>query len=157
MSTRNPIEHKRYEGNRDSQSMVFRSSRGIDFPMVDLAGIVYYPRYWDLAHVFFEEIWEPLCGISYPAVLKEKRLALPLVHSEATFHKPMIYGDVAHCEISIIKMGKTSISWRFRIHNQSNELCWSAIQTTVCTSMDSIGEKLEIPTWVREGLDRILE
>ena len=49
MSTRNPIEHKRYEGNRDSHSMVFRSSRGIDFPMVDLAGIVYYPRYWDLA------------------------------------------------------------------------------------------------------------
>ena len=74
--------------------MVFRSSRRIDFPMVDLAGIVYYPRYWDLAHVFFEEIWESLCGVSYPAVLKEKRLALPLVHSEATFHKPMIYGDV---------------------------------------------------------------
>jgi acyl-CoA thioesterase FadM len=69
----------------------------------------------------------------------------------------MIYGDVAHCEISVIKMGKTSISWRFRIHNQSNELCWSAVQTTVCTNMDSIGEKLDIPMWVREGLDCILE
>ena len=34
--------------------MAVTFSRRIDFPMVDLAGIVYYPVFWDLAHRFFE-------------------------------------------------------------------------------------------------------
>ncbi|MGB0471428.1 MAG: hypothetical protein ACPGJA_01200, partial [Candidatus Thalassarchaeaceae archaeon] len=66
MIRQSPLVHKRYEDEHQTSNMAFRSTRPIDFPMVDLAGIVYYPRYWDLAHVFFEEVWEPLCGISYP-------------------------------------------------------------------------------------------
>ena len=39
-------------------TMAFISQRRIDFPMVDLAKIMYYPRFWDLAHRFYEESWE---------------------------------------------------------------------------------------------------
>lgn len=38
--------------------MPFVSERRVDFPMVDLARIVYYPRFWDMAHRFYEESWE---------------------------------------------------------------------------------------------------
>ena len=135
----------------------FTSARRIDFPLVDIAGIVYYPHYWDLAHRFFEESWESTCDIHYHDVLHKKNIALPLIHSEAEFHHPLRYGDVAHCEIEVLKIGTTSITWRYRISNQNGVLCWSAIQTTVCTSMDAVTAKKPIPDWMKKGLSRILE
>ena len=81
--------------------MVFTSSRRIDFPMVDLAGIAYYPRFWDLAHRFYEESWEHTCDMHYNVILNEHRIGFPLIHSEATFHNPLKYGDIAQCKLSI--------------------------------------------------------
>ena len=37
--------------------MAVHLQRGVDFPMVDLANIAYYPRIFDLAHRFFEDSW----------------------------------------------------------------------------------------------------
>ena len=144
---------KKHSPNR----VPFTSTRRIDFPMVDVAGIVYFPYYWDLAHRFFEESWESTCDIHYQDVLKEKKVALPLVHSEAQFHHPLKYGDSAHCEIEVLKIGTTSITWQYRISNQNGVLCWSAIQTTVCTCIDSVTSKKTIPDWMKKGLSRKLE
>ena len=37
--------------------------RRVDFPMIDLAQVVFYPEYFDLAHRFFEESWEEICNL----------------------------------------------------------------------------------------------
>ena len=137
--------------------MVFTSSRRIDFPMVDLAGIAYYPRFWDLAHRFYEESWDYTCNMHYNEILSKHRIGFPLIHSEATFHNPLKYGDTAHCKLSIKEIGNTSIKWYYEIYNQHNDLCWSATQTTVCTDMDSITNKLVVPDWMREKLGKIIE
>ena len=138
-------------------TMSFLSSRRIDFPMVDSAGIVYYPRFWDLAHRFYEESWEYTCGIHYNEVLENHRLGFPLVHSEANFHHPLSYGDTATCKLKIKRIGNTSITWDFEIFNQDEILCWTSVQTTVCTSMDEITKKVSVPEWMREGLSKIHE
>ena len=44
--------------------------------MLDNANIAYYPRIYDLAHRFFEESWEKMCGISYPEMINEKRMSI---------------------------------------------------------------------------------
>ena len=56
--------------------------------MVDMAKIVYYPQFWDLAHRFYEESWEYSCGVHYNEILIEYNIGFPLVHSEANFHHP---------------------------------------------------------------------
>lgn len=137
--------------------MAFTSSRRIDFPMVDIAGIVYYPKFWDLAHRFYEESWEYTCDMHYNELLQKHRIGFPLVHSEANFHHPLSYGDTAFCKITVKNIGNTSITWFFQIFNQNEKLCWSSTQTTVCTSMDSISEKISVPEWIREGLSRIFQ
>ena len=136
--------------------MAFTSSRRIDFPMVDLAGIVYYPRFWDLAHRFYEESWEYTCDIHYNELLQKHRIGFPLVHSEANFHHPLSYGDIAFCNIVVKKIGDTSITWLFEIFNQNEVLCWTSKQTTVCTSMDAIINKISVPEWIKAGLSRII-
>ena len=96
-------------------------------------------------------------GIHYNEVLENHRLGFPLVHSEANFHHPLSYGDTATCKLKIKRIGNTSITWDFEIFNQDEILCWTSVQTTVCTSMDEITKKVSVPEWMREGLSKIQE
>ncbi len=135
--------------------MAFVSSRRIDFPMVDLAKIVYYPKFWDLAHRFYEESWEFSCGMHYNEILSEHQIAFPLVHSEAQFLHPLAYGDTVHCSIKVAKIGTTSVTWHYEFRNQDGILCWTADQVTVCTNMRQVNKKIPVPGWMREGLEKM--
>ncbi|GIR67138.1 MAG: hypothetical protein CM15mP71_3640 [Candidatus Poseidoniales archaeon] len=57
--------------------MPVKLSRRVDFPMLDMAGIAFYPRIFDLAHRFFEEAWEKICGIDYPTILMDLEIGFP--------------------------------------------------------------------------------
>ena len=135
--------------------MAFTSSRRIDFPMVDMAKIVYYPQFWDLAHRFYEESWEYSCGMHYNEILTEHNIGFPLVHSEANFRHPLAYGDIVECTITVPKIGETSITWRIEFRNQEGTLCWSADQVTVCVDMSDVKKKIPVPNWMREGLSKM--
>ena len=135
--------------------MPFVSERRVDFPMVDLARIVYYPRFWDMAHRFYEESWEYSCGMHYNHILSERRIGFPLVHSEAEFLHPLSYGDTVHCTITVPRVGNTSIEWHYEFRNQEGTLCWKAKQITVCTSMYDLKSKIPVPDWMREGLSKL--
>ena len=56
-------------------------SRRVDFPMLDMAGIAFYPRIFDLAHRFFEDSWEQICGITYPTILMNLEIGFPVAES----------------------------------------------------------------------------
>ena len=112
-----------------AQVMAVVLSRRVDFPMVDMAGIVYYPQYWDLCHRFFEDA----------------------VHTECDYLAPLTYGDTVHCTLWIEKVGESSVTWRYEYYNQHQILVWTATVVTVCVKMDSY-EKISVPDFVRSGL-----
>ena len=117
----------------------------------DNANIAYYPRIYDLAHRFFEESWEKICGISYPEMINEKRIGFPIVHIETDFISPIRYGDSVTATIWISKVGVKSCTWNYEFHNQNGVLLWSSEQITVCVNMDSM-KYVEIPNYLRSGL-----
>ncbi len=120
--------------------------------MLDNANIAYYPRIYDLAHRFFEESWEKMCGISYPEMINGKRIGFPIVHIETEFIAPLRYGDDVTATIWISKVGTKSCTWQYRFHNQNEELLWKSEQVTVCVDMDSL-QSLVIPDYLRTGLE----
>ena len=126
--------------------------RRVDFPMLDMAGIAFYPRIYDLAHRFFEEAWEQICGIDYPTIINEMKMGFPVVDIKSQFHNPMAYGDVIEARIWISKVGTKSCDWQYRFYNQSQDLLWSSEQITVCVSMETM-ESLEIPDSLRSGME----
>ena len=93
--------------------------------MVDLAGIVYYPVYWDLAHRFFELSWEEICGIDYPKIIQELRLGFPAVKNECEFLAPLKYGDIVNVRsgfmISEIKVVNGNMNLKIKIKNLSGK------------------------------------
>ena len=132
--------------------MAVKLTRRVDFPMLDMAGIAFYPRIFDLAHRFFEEAWEVVCGIDYPHILQEMQIGFPVVDIKSEFHSPFRYGDTIHATIWISKVGVKSCTWQYRFHNQNQDLLWSSEQVTVCVSMKNM-ESLPIPPELRKGLE----
>lgn len=124
--------------------------------MLDGANIAYYPRIFDLAHRFFEEAWEPMCGVSYPVMINEWKIGFPVVHVETDFIAPLRYGDTIRATISIERVGSSSCTWHYQFHNQADVLLWQSNQVTVCVDMDSLESK-PIPDDLRTGLLRHLK
>ncbi len=131
--------------------MAVELARRVDYPMLDGANIAYFPRIFDLAHRFFEEAWEPMCGVSYPTMINERNIGFPVVHVETDFEAPLRYGDTVHATLSIEKVGTTSCTWYYEFHNQHGAALWRSTQVTVCVSMDSL-KPMTIPDDLRQGL-----
>jgi YbgC/YbaW family acyl-CoA thioester hydrolase len=132
--------------------MAVKLTRRVDFPMLDMAGIAFYPRIFDLAHRFFEETWEVMCGVDYPHIIQEMEVGFPVVDIKSEFHSPFRYGDTINAKIWISKVGVKSCTWQYRFFNQNDELLWSSEQVTVCVSMKNM-ESLPIPSELRSGLE----
>jgi len=125
--------------------------RSVDFSMIDMANVAYYPRIYDLAHKCFEDAWPLLCGVTYPELVNDRRLGFPVVSVTSTFLAPIRYGDVITAEISLTSVGTTSLGWRFQFRRQDQTVVWQSEQMTVCVNMDTM-EKQAIPDDLRPTL-----
>ncbi len=131
--------------------MAVQLNRGVDFPMVDLANIAYYPRIFDLAHRFFEDAWPHICDVRYADLLLIRKTGFPVVHVDSDFHAPLRYGDTITATIWIDAIGESSCTWCYEFHNQNRELLWTSSQVTVCVNMESM-KRQPIPEDLRQAL-----
>jgi 4-hydroxybenzoyl-CoA thioesterase len=136
--------------------MAFYSRLKIRFGDIDRAGIVYYPRFMHYFHVALEEFFAGELGIEYHDMVETHRIGLPTVHLETDFSRPFSYGDNIEVEVSVLKVGRSSISFGYRVFKQGEtEPRIVGHNVTVCLDMDSF-KKLEIPDWFRQQLERQL-
>ena len=139
-----------------ASTMAVEIQRRVEFSMIDMANVAYYPRIFDLAHKVFEQSWQEMCGVTYPVLVNEHRVGFPVVSLSSTFHAPLRYGDVITASVSIASVGTTSLTWRYAFRNQNGDLVWTSEQATVCVDMDTM-EKQPIPDDLRPGLNQHLE
>ncbi len=118
--------------------MAFTSIHKIRFDDVDGAGIVYYPKYFHLCHAAFEDFFDSAASISYPDLIRVRRLGFPTVAIDSTFTAPLTYGDTAVVELSVEKIGTTSVTFSYRIRRRRDGVaCFAATVTTVLIDLDS--------------------
>jgi 4-hydroxybenzoyl-CoA thioesterase len=133
--------------------MAFRSLLKIRFGDIDRAGIVYYPRFLHYFHVALEEFFTNELKVEYHEVVDKHRIGLPTVHLETDFSKPFSYGDQIEVEVRVLKIGKTSISFGYRVFKQAeSEPRIVGRHVTVCLDMDTF-KKIEVPNWLRRKLE----
>ena len=68
-----------------ASTMAVEIQRRVEFSMIDMANVAYYPRIFDLAHKVFEQSWQEMCGITYPFLVNERRVGFPVVSSPPPF------------------------------------------------------------------------
>ena len=131
--------------------MAVTVKRRVDFPMVDMANITYYPRIYDLAHRCFEEAWSEICGVEYATLVTERHLGYPVVDITSTFHGPLRYGRTAVMTMWIESGGTTSVVGQYRLEDDLGQAGWTSRQVTVGVDMRTM-EPCTVPEDLREGL-----
>lgn len=126
--------------------------RRVDFPMIDMADIAFYPRIYDLAHRCFEEAWALMCGVEYHEMLYDWKLGYPVVDIASTFHGPLRYGRTAVMTMWIESVGTSSVVWRYRLEDDLGALVWTSRQVTVGVHMDDMSVR-PVPEDLRRHLE----
>ena len=80
----------------------------------DAAGVLFFAHLFRHAHDAYEGF---MADIGWPldAMIRDRELALPLVHAEADYRRPMSYGQQVQVAVTVadIADGRFSIEYRF--------------------------------------------
>ena len=96
--------------------MSFSFATPVRFSDIDHAGIMYYPRFFHLFHLAFEELWRARIGPrAYAELIDRDRVGFPAVRAECDFKAPLRFGDTAEIALSITRLGGKSITFRYRV------------------------------------------
>ena len=119
--------------------MAFTSVQKIRFDDVDGAGIVYYPQFFHLCHAAFEDFFDTAAPLSYPALVRDRRLGFPTVAIASEFKAPLSYGDAAVVELRVAKIGRSSVTFHYDIRRKRDGVhCFHAEITTVLVNLDTL-------------------
>ncbi len=73
--------------------MTYRRTIPVEFNHCDPAGIVFYPRYFEMTNSVVENFFAEVVGRSYARISMQDRNGVPTVRLEATFRRPSRLGD----------------------------------------------------------------
>jgi 4-hydroxybenzoyl-CoA thioesterase len=110
----------------------------IEWGDCDPAGIIFYPRYFEIFDASTNALFERALGLTKFEMLKTLPFAgFPLVRTEAKFLKPTRYGDDVVVDTTI-KFGRASFEVEHRL-SLNGELCAECVETRVWVVRDADG------------------
>lgn len=81
----------------------------IRFAYCDPAGIVFYPRYFEIFNTIVEDWCEQGLGSSFKEMHMQFGYGLPTAHVECSFLKPSELGETLQAQLEVSKIGNTSL------------------------------------------------
>jgi YbgC/YbaW family acyl-CoA thioester hydrolase len=118
--------------------MSFYAHIKVRFGDADPAGLVYYPVIFHYCHIAMEEFFAERCGIGYHALMMDEGIGFPTVNAQAEFFVPLVYGDEVEVEVSVARVGRSSVTFEYNIRRASdNTLCARSTQIHVAMSLET--------------------
>ena len=93
----------------------------IRFSHCDPAGIVYFPRFFDLAHAVMEDWLADGVGQGLPVLIGQRRIGTPTVSIQCDFAKTLRIGDTLRFELPEDQRSDGFDDWFVLFH--SREFC----------------------------------
>jgi 4-hydroxybenzoyl-CoA thioesterase len=90
--------------------MVFTAAITVRFAHVDAAGIVFYPRYIEMLNEVVERWFDEALKTSFHKLHVRQGRGAPARHLEFEFLKASRLGDVLRFELTVVKVGTTSVN-----------------------------------------------
>ncbi len=110
---------------------------------VDAAGIVYFARYFELAHLAYEDMLDTL-GHPLPADLHAADVILPIVHAESDYRASLRLGDVLRIEVTVREVKSRSFTLGYRCVGPDGAEV--AVLSTVHVAVDrAAGKAMRMP------------
>jgi 4-hydroxybenzoyl-CoA thioesterase len=93
-----------------AETVVFRAEILVRFADCDPAGMVFYPRYFEMFNDLVEDWCREELDFSFPELHSKRGWGLPTVHIEADFPAPSFLGEILAATISVRDVGTSSIA-----------------------------------------------
>jgi 4-hydroxybenzoyl-CoA thioesterase len=90
--------------------MNYTKSIAVEFNHCDPAGIVFYPRYFEMLNSVVENFFADVVGVSFATMHLKMASGVPTVTLAADFVAPSRLGDKLIFMLDIEKIGRTSLS-----------------------------------------------
>ena len=129
----------------------FQYTHTVKFSEVDMAGVVYFSRFFEYAHSAFEAFFGHM-GWSFAQVFKEGKWGFPLVHAEADYQAPARIGDDLTVQLAVAKLSESAFTIRYRITLPGGKPVASVLTRHVWVDRASF-KKTTIPEEVRAKLE----
>lgn len=100
----------------------------------DPAGIVYFPRFFEMFHAAMESWFGGALGLPYQDVIVGRKIGFPSVHTEADFRAPTRFGERIAIELRVARLGRSSIDLSYVVRGPGAEI--RAVGRTVCAVME---------------------
>ena len=125
----------------------------IEFNHCDPAGIVFYPRYFEMINSVIENFFADELKYPFARVTMEEGRGVPTVRIETDFTAPSRLGEKVAFTLDVTRLGRASVT--FRLHARGgDELRLRADMTLVWTSPEGRAEAW--PETVRARLEQHL-
>lgn len=128
---------------------VISSEYKIKFGQCDPGGVMYFTVLFDLAHWTYEDLLqESLPEINY---FEHDSLAIPLVHAEADYLKPLKLHQKVACKLEVAELKTSSFTLITNFYDQSGTQAAVVKTVHVCVGREKFN-KIEIPDDLRQVL-----
>lgn len=91
--------------------MAFETSCQVRFAHVDGAGIVFYPRYFEMLNAAVEDWFAQALGADFRSMHLDRGIGVPTVQLNVKFLAPGMLGDILKVRITPRHVGRTSCSY----------------------------------------------
>lgn len=132
--------------------MKFDYLRRIYLNDTDAAGVVYFAKGLEICHQAYEESLTQ-GGISLSQMIREGTTALPIVHAEIDFLRPLFYGDQIQIGLvaSLINDSEFAIAYQISPIDSLDQVLVKAQTRHVCIN-PQIRQKIDLPVIILEWL-----
>ena len=127
---------------------MFSFSQKVLFKHCDPAGIVFYPRYFEMINDVVEEYFSS--SLNYPFTDLIPDNGVPTVQIEATFSAPSRMGDLLTLTLTVTALGRSSMAVTIVAHS-GDELRFSA--NSVLVFVDINGKPTSWPESLRQTVE----
>ena len=128
----------------------------VRFEHCDPAGIIFYPRYFQLSHQVVEDWFKDGLGSSHADLVVNRRIGIPTVHIEAGFFAASRLEEELEFTLLVTKLGNSSVTLNITAHH-NGELRCEINQVIVFSQLDPEKVKsVPIPNEVRAQMEQFL-
>ena len=133
--------------------MTFNYLRRVYLADTDAAGVVYFAKGLEICHEAYEESLAKV-QISLKQMINEKQLALPIVHAEIDFLRPISCGDELQVSLSGSRVNdsKFAIAYQISAIDNLDRVLITAQTRHVCIN-PQIRRRMDLPSTIIEWLN----
>lgn len=95
---------------------VYRRPFKVMFQHCDPAGLVFYPRYFEMINATVEDWFEEAVGVPFAAMHGGRGIGIPAAQVAARFLRPSRLGDLLDMRLAVARLGRSAMDLGLSAH-----------------------------------------